>query len=288
MNCLFFTSKSIGLDLKLHQERLPEINKIRPKKTMVFAKNIQAVGTVSHLSICSFIWGPAKNKALEYRNIKQSLILGSISDNYSSIGTIICLPSKERKHDKGTILFREGESATKKKSTCQPDWKSIKLANKLGKWGKGQEKFIFKFLARLTVNRSIQNLIPFLFSPLFPSRMRRIRKRETETQEVPVRPSRARKPFHVSWVPKSRFKQLLTRDVRECRNKWKAVIQKKYWQLASSVTKQSPSLPQGMHVTIWRVSLRCSEASETPPTPPRRWMVTMCWPWTGWNQKADD
>ena len=32
MNCLFFASKSTGLDLKLQSERLPEINKIRPKK----------------------------------------------------------------------------------------------------------------------------------------------------------------------------------------------------------------------------------------------------------------
>ena len=98
--------------------------------------------------------------------------------------------------------------------------------------------------AEFMINLSIQNFIPFLVLFLFPSGLRIIKAKLWGWGGVwnQAGPSWAQKPlcipwflfvergFHLlgfPWVPKSKLKQLLIREVRECRNKGKAVTQEK-------------------------------------------------------------
>ena len=98
----------------------------------------------------------------------------------------------------------------------------------------------------------------------------------------------------LSWIPNSRLKQLLIREVREHRNKGIANQEKKSNNIVknSSVIKQSPSSSSGHthNNLMWIFELFCR--TKDPHTQvedcdypffPQAWS-----PQTGWNQETDD
>ena len=112
------------------------------------------------------------------------------------------------------------------------------------------------------INHSIKNFIFFLV-PLptpIPLRIEEYQRNGgTETKQDPGGPPWYKSPtmsphflfvekgfslLDPPQVPKSRLKQLLIREVRKCRNKGKQSRNN------NSVIKQSPSSPQGIHITI--------------------------------------
>ena len=96
--------------------------------------------------------------------------------------------------------------------------------------------------AKFIINLSIQNFIPFLGPPFSPQNWGISKKRRDWNWAEPCRALPVKKPLCVpcflfvekgfsllglTWVPKSKHKQILIKEVREYRNKGKVVKQEK-------------------------------------------------------------